>query len=82
MVPKEVIKQDLFPSHEATQGRVRGYQVTWCKDPIITSMIYPSFLSAHGYYPNNDQITLYFPQELYAKFCMGLNVNYLDILDY
>ena len=45
-------------------------------------MIYPRFLAAHGRYPNNDQIPLYFAHQLYAEFRIGLNVNYLDIPDY
>ena len=61
VAPKDVIKKDLFPSYEGVRGRVRGYQVTRCRDPIIASMIYPHFLATHGCYPNNDQIPLYFP---------------------
>ena len=45
-------------------------------------MIYPQFLATHGRYPNNDQIPLYFAQQLYAEFRIGLNVKYLDIPDY
>ena len=45
-------------------------------------MIYPRFLVAHGRYLNNDQIPLYFAQQLYTEFRIGLNVNYLDIPDY
>ena len=51
--PKEVIKQNLFPSYEGAQGRVRDYRVTRCKDHIIASMIYPHFLAIHGHYPND-----------------------------
>ena len=62
VAPKDVIKRELFPEYEGTRGRVRGYRVTRCRDPIIASMIYPRFLAAHGHYPNNDQIPLYFAQ--------------------
>ena len=82
VAPKDVIKRELFPEYEGARGRVRGYRVTRCRDPIIASMIYPRFLAAHGRYPNNDQIPLYFAQQLYAEFRIGLNVNYLDIPDY
>lgn len=41
VAPKDIIQRDLFPEYEETQGRVRGYRVTQCKDPIIASMIYP-----------------------------------------
>ena len=56
--------------------------MTCCIDPIVASMIYPCFLATHSHYPNDDQIPLYFAQQLYAKFHMGLNINYLDIPDY
>lgn len=82
VAPKDVIQRELFPEYEGTQGRVRGYRVTRCRDPIIAGMIYPRFLAAHGRYPNNDQIPLYFAQQLYAEFRIGLNVNYLDIPGY
>ena len=59
VAPKYVIKRDLFPAYEGAWGRVRGYRVTQCRNPIIASMIYPLFLAAHGHYPNNDQIPLY-----------------------
>ena len=82
VAPKDIIKREIFPEYAGTWGRVRSYRVTQCRDPIIASMIYPQFLAAHGHYPNNDQIPLYFAQQLYVEFRIGLNVNYLDIPDY
>ena len=54
VAPKDIIKRDLFPSYEGTQGRVRSYRVTCCVDPIVTSMIYPHLLVMHGHYSNKD----------------------------
>ena len=41
VAPKDVIQRELFPEYEGTQGRVRGYRVTRCREPVIASMIYP-----------------------------------------
>ena len=41
VAPKDVIKRELFPEYEGARGRVRGYRVTQCRDPIIASMIFP-----------------------------------------
>lgn len=61
---------------------VKGYQVTRCEDEDMAKLIYPRFLVAHGCYPNNDQIPLYFAWQLYVKVHQKMLVNYTDLLPY
>lgn len=70
LVPKEILKTQVWPSYTEKQY-VKGYQVTKCQDPAISALIYPRFLAAHGRYPNNDQIPLYFAQQIYAEVRLG-----------
>ena len=43
----------------------------------MASLIYPCFLVSHCCYPNNDQIPLYFEQQLCVKILLGKVVNYI-----
>ena len=45
----------------------------------MVALIYLRFLNAHGCYPNNDQIPLYFTRKLYVEVLLGKVVNYIDL---
>ena len=77
-MPKETLKRECFP-HYATQKYVKGYSPLKCTDPKMAALIYPLFLAAHGHYPNNDQIPLYFARQLYAEVRLRRAVNYTDL---
>ena len=56
-----------------------GYSPLKCIDPQMAALIYPHFLAAHGCYPNNDQIPLYFSWQFYVEVHLGRVVNYTDL---
>ncbi|XP_059070200.1 uncharacterized protein LOC131054334 [Cryptomeria japonica] len=81
VVSKETIKERCFPQYQE-KSKVRGYQVTRCIDPQVASLIYPRFLAAHDRYPNNDQIPLYFAQQVFVEVHCQMKPNYPNIPGY
>ena len=60
--------------------RVRGYSAMKCTDQLITPFMYPCWLATHHRWPQKDEFPLYFCKQLFAKFNLHHDVDYIDYL--
>ena len=67
----------MFPSYIQCR-RVRGYSTTKCTDPVVAPLMYPRWLATHHRWPQKDEFPLYFCKQLFAKFHLHYDVDYID----